>query len=324
MADTLVEPKDDIFQDEYVSEDVKRPISEFAAALAKGEPREKTPEEKATAIITGGTEKPAPKADKPTEKPVEKPTHSIESIHQARQMGIPAEEIDAMSPDQLKKTVTYLANFGQKVYDHWSSEQAAKVTKTEPTKEEDPFDALDADAYDPALIKVMKAVAGENKSAKAELAALKAELIELKKGHQEVQGQSVRQRLESLADTIIPGISSQFKGAAGQEKYDELLTAMRISVDHEKASNRLLDEPTRLRRALRMLDLAPQAKPEEVAKKTEFDKAAAAYDAGALGVPTARNTEDDMYATLKKKRKEWEAKREAEPIDDDENVFLPG
>lgn len=239
-------------------------------------PAEPEPEQKEEVVTPD-----EPEAKEPEEKPAPQekqvePKHPIDLVSQASRLEIDPEEMESMTTGELRVMVRTLERMQRMA-------PAAKQEVPVEEKEEDPLEGVDESVLLPEVLGPMKKLA-------AQIKAMKAENKALRQDQAAVASQTVDQRVTGIIESISPGLAKKFTGDRKQELYG-MLGAM---LEGERRVGKLLDEPTRVKRALAALDMLPVEK-KESKKEAAFKKAEEEYEAGALSAPVNRKSDLSVY-----------------------------
>lgn len=261
----------------------------------------------------GDPAKPTEPAPEPKPVAPAETKHSIEAIQQAAKLGIPAEDVEDMSPKELQRTITHLNRHGQYVWD---------VANRKPVEEEKPktpaktsaLDNYDLDGnpeqYRPEIIESMRTA----RELRAEREATKAELKALKEEAQSARIEVLNQRIDGLVASVGETAAAALDRTTvkGQAAFKELLIRMGAEQNTAKALGRDLTEKQLLTNSLRAMGIESGAKKAAEKKEDEIDvglaKRAAEFDAGALAKPVSRggpkSALDSVEEILKKQKKD--------------------
>ncbi len=209
-------------------------------------------------------------------------SHPPELIERATALQIPADEVAAMTPEQLRQVIKHADRVGRTVYDSLTQKpaEAPVVEKPAPAKPVDDLAVLDdPEKYDQAFVAPIKAVLSKQAE---ENRVLRERLEKLEKVQASSHQQTLHQRLVAKAAEVSPEVAKAFDlgTPTGQAKYAELLDQMGASHRH----NKTLTEEQLLRRAIKAMDLIPEA-PKEA---PEVEAGKRRWDANALAKPTVR------------------------------------
>ncbi len=179
---------------------------------------------------------------------------------------------------------------------------------------EDIVDLDEAD-FDPKIVQATKALKAKNK-------ALEDRLSKIEAGQTQNAAHGTRTRLSGILSDISPDVAKQF---AEDGAYDELLEQVAMQFHHENKFKKLVDEPTRVKRALAALGIEiPTKAAAPDPKKAAMEKAKAEYDAGALGSPTNRDTPKDLSEIVREKSRGWTKHlKESSDPSDAQHAFEP-
>lgn len=242
----------------------------FEFTMTKPAEPEPTPKEEVVQAAA-----PEPELTPEPEKAAE-PKHPIDLVSQAARLEIDPDEMESMTTGELRVMVRTLERMQRMT-------PAKQETVVEQEADINPFEGIDESTLLPEFLGPIKKLAEEIKGLKAENKALRQD-------QQSVASQSVDQRVNGIIESISPGLSKKFVGERKQELYG-MLGAM---LEGEKRAGRMLDEPTRVKRAIAALDMLPVEK-KESKKEAAFKKAEEEYEAGALSAPVNRKTDLDVY-----------------------------
>jgi hypothetical protein len=222
--------------------------------------------------------------------------HTPELIEQATRLMIPADEVAAMSSDELRRVIKHADRIGQTVYDSMAKKPTETTTAVKPVDE---LAALDDPAkYDQEFVQPIKTMLSKQAE---ENRVLRERLEKLEKTQTVSSQQTLHSRLMAVAAEVAPEVAKAFdlSTPTGQAKYNELLDQMGASQRHNKA----LTEKQLFQRAVKAMELVaekPKESPEEIEKKRK-------WDAAALGKPTARKPTDTALDRVGKLLNEFKA-----------------
>lgn len=232
--------------------------------------------------------------------------HSAADLELAFQLGIPAAEIDDMSKAELSRVVRHARRSLETGF--------LEGKKREETKEAPKGKKLatyDVDAnpagYAEEILDTIRA-AQDAKALREEVAALKKEQEENRRSQQDQQAALVRQRIDGHLQTIDPDLAKQFdmRTAKGKEAYQELLSVMSISYQHEVAAGKILDEDVRIKRALGVMGVDAKGGEKKAEAKKQLDEKKEKWNGAALGSGATRGTGKgplDLIREIKEKHR---------------------
>lgn len=265
--------EDENFTPTYDEADLRIPMPEPEKAEAEPEV-----EETETPTVPPGTVEPAAKPS----------VHSLDMIAQAARLDISTEEIEEMTPAELKREVARATRMRTEL------ETLKAQLAPKPTQEvkADPIDELlktldDETLFDPKHAAVIKALAAQNKQLQSQVASIAPSV-------RDVQMQTAYQQIDAALDAVAPGLSKQI--AQGQPKAAEFWEVMNAFSQHEAATGRFTSHAERARKAMRAIDLAPKVNPK-AAEDAEKEKALEAekerFDKGGLAKAVNRKPAHD-------------------------------
>lgn len=232
-----------------------------------------------------------PKADETVTPETPKPSvHSADVIAQAVRLDIPSEEIEEMTPAELKLAVRMATRNAAQIEALKNS--LTHAPKVEPKIEEDFFAGIDKATLLPEVVGPMEKMAEKLKKLEAENQAIK-------QGQTASSLSAVQMRVNGVLDKVSPGISKQFDPSTpqGQKMESALYRQLGTLFQIEAETGKPVSEDVRVKRALAALDMLPVADPkaeQEAKKKADFEKDREAYDAGALAKPVNRKPAESI------------------------------
>jgi hypothetical protein len=262
----------------------KKPDETEAAAAVATEPDDPFPD------IDFGDRDEAPAEEEVVAEEAAAPVieHSPELLDQATRLMIPADEVAAMSSDELRRLIKHADRVGQTVYNEMAAKKPAETKPADKPALADELAVLDdPEKYNQELVQPLKAVLV--KQAKENAALLKRlEQLEGKTGQTEAQ--MLHSRLMVAAAEISPDLLKTFDlgTKTGQARYQELLDEMGVKQRH----NRTLTEKQLLAKAVKAMELVtekPSAAAAEVAEKKKQ------WSEGALSQGTSRKAAKSAY-----------------------------
>ncbi len=210
--------------------------------------------------------------------------HPPELIERAAVLLIPADEVAAMSSDELRRVIKHADRVGQMVFDSTKKPDAAPVAPPAPELAADDLAILD----DPALVgpEVGKPIKAAILALRQELKARDERIAKLENKTGQSEAQVLHSRLMGVAAEVAPEVAKVFdiSTQAGATKYRELLTIM----GGIHAATKGLTEKQILQRAVKAMDIVPDKPKEE--PKTAIPKKA--WDDAALAAPLTRKAKD--------------------------------
>lgn len=293
--------------------------------------REESAETPAETVAEVETPTEAVEPETPAPETPTAPTHPIELIAQATQLGIGADEIAGMTTAELRHEIRFETRMAQFANIRKTPiEEAAALPDTrnpvyakKQADDEDPLAGIDREAILPELLGPLEKLAAQNK-------ALRDKFEASEKARQTAaQSQSfeqVRTRVASVIDSIAPGTSAKFNPATKEglvlhnALFGQLATLEQLALSRGQTPT----EADLVRKALGTFDMLPAKEAKDAAKIAAFEAEKARFDEGALGTPQARQNPAKLLDVLKEKsRKVGRTAEEVEPFDDVDSSLEP-
>lgn len=260
--------------------------------------------------------------EKAPEVKVEPIKHSVESISKASSLGIPAAEIDAMTPAELSRTVKYMEGIAQAAYD-------AGRKQSEPSKKSDEKSAVveydldkNENGYTPEIIQAMR----DSREAKL----LREEMKQLKEEVQASKMERVHLRLDGHFSKLGDAAKEFDRTTAkGESNFKEALFMMKGLQDAGRAAGKDYSEEQLVQMAARAMGIQgavaakkdgseQDAKIEEALKERQKEQ-----DAGALARPESRSKTPSVLETVRDKIKSFGLKVDQPAEETAEVEWLP-
>lgn len=302
------QPKRDFFNEEiyeptYDHSDNQLPQDKDRASDGAILTKPTEPPDATGAIETPSTtDAAAPSAASPT---AAAPKHSPDALQAAAQLGLPAAEIDQMSPAELTRTIRHMNAIAQAAWD--AARQSAPTQAAQPVVEapveESIFSPEELAAIDPTAAEILKqkfkGVKTELSERDKKLAAMESELVAMRI-------ERVNTRLDGLVKEIGPDAAKVMdrSTAAGDKAFRELLVTMKFVQDKGRALGQDYSEKEILQRSLREMGIAAGGAASGAKQDAAVEAALAArmaeQDAGALSQPNSRESDESDVERVRK------------------------
>ena len=282
------------------------------ANLATNEPPEPKAEE--SPFYEPEVSSPSPDAKVPAVEPEPEPTpepkpndtpaapkHTPDSIRQASTLGIPAADVEDMTPKELERTIRNMNSIAQAAFDAGKKQVTAPEVKA-PVKDE----AYDLDkneqGYTPEIIATMR----DTREARKEAAELRAKLAAMEAEAQDARRERVHARLDGIAKEIGASEVLDRSTAKGDENFKTMLFNMKALQDAGKAQGKDYSEKQLMEMSIRAMGLAAGGAADKGAKQDAAIEAAleakkAEFDEGALAKPESRKKAKTIYEVVREK-----------------------